>query len=153
MKLDQTDKDILKYLQKDAHMTTKELSALLNLSATPVYERVKKLEKEGVIKRYVAIIDREKVDKSLMVFCSIRLKEHAQAMGQYFVDQIQSMPEVIECFNISGDYDFLLKVLVRDMRGYQEFLMNRLASLENIGSTHSHFVMSEIKSTPVIEFD
>jgi DNA-binding Lrp family transcriptional regulator len=151
MKLDQTDKDIIKYLQIDAHLTTKELSGRLNLSATPVYERVKRLEKEGIIKGYVAVIDREKVEKDLMVFCSIRLKEHAADIGKTFVKEILKLNEVIECYNISGDFDFMLKIIVKDMREYQAFLMNKLAALENIGSTHSNFVMSEIKANTVIE--
>jgi DNA-binding Lrp family transcriptional regulator len=110
-----------------------------------VYERVRKLEKDGVIKKYVALVDREKIAKDLMVFCSIRLKEHAQQAGAKFVEEIVALDEVQECYNISGDYDFMLKIVVHDMREYQAFLMNKLASLENIGSTHSIFVMSEIK--------
>jgi Lrp/AsnC family leucine-responsive transcriptional regulator/Lrp/AsnC family transcriptional regulator len=145
MKLDSTDKEILKHLQEDALLTTKELASRLNLSPTPVYERVRRLEKEGVILKYVALIDREKVAKDLMVFCSIRLKEHAQEAGAKFVQEIVKLEEVQECYNISGDYDFMLKIVVHDMREYQSFLMNKLASLENIGSTHSIFVMSEIK--------
>ncbi|MFY7890891.1 MAG: Lrp/AsnC family transcriptional regulator [Spirosomataceae bacterium] len=151
MKLDSIDKEILKHLQQDAHLTTKELSSRLNLSPTPVYERVRKLEKEGVIKAYVALVDREKIEKDLMVFCSIRLKEHAKEAGAKFVQEIVSLSEVMECFNISGDYDFMLKIVVKDMREYQSFLMNRLAALDNIGSTHSIFVMSEIKAETALE--
>lgn len=146
MKYDQTDKDILMYLQEDAKLTTKELAGRLNLSPTPVYERVKRLENEGVIKKYVALVDREKVGKDLMVLCNIRLKEHEQMAGARFVKQIIELPEVVECLNISGDYDFLIKVVVNDMREYQSFIMNKLASLENIGSTQSIFVMGEIKN-------
>lgn len=144
-KIDQTDKEILRHLQQDALLTTKELASRLNLSPTPVYERVRRLEKDGVIKKYVALVDREKVLRDLMVFCSIRLKEHAQEAGAKFVQEIVALNEVQECYNISGDYDFMLKIVVHDMREYQAFLMNKLASLENIGSTHSIFVMSEIK--------
>ncbi len=143
--MDSTDKEILRHLQQDALLTTKELASRLNLSPTPVYERVRRLEKDGVIKKYVALVDREKVAKDLMVFCSIRLKEHAQEAGAKFVQEIVRLDEVQECYNISGDYDFMLKIVVHDMREYQAFLMNKLASLENIGSTHSIFVMSEIK--------
>lgn len=145
IKIDPTDKEILRHLQQDALLTTKELASRLNLSPTPVYERVRRLEKDGVIKKYVALVDREKVLKDLMVFCSIRLKEHAQEAGARFVQEIVRLDEVQECYNISGDYDFMLKIVVHDMREYQAFLMNKLASLENIGSTHSIFVMSEIK--------
>lgn len=144
--MDSTDREILKFLQQDAKLTTKELASRLNLSPTPVYERVKRLENEGVIKKYVAIVDREKVGKNLMVFCNIRLKEHARDAGEKFVREIVALEEVIECLNISGEYDFMIKVVVTDMREYQSFLMNKLASLENIGSTHSIFVMSEIKN-------
>jgi Lrp/AsnC family leucine-responsive transcriptional regulator/Lrp/AsnC family transcriptional regulator len=145
LKIDSSDKEILRHLQHDALLTTKELASRLNLSPTPVYERVRRLEKDGVIKKYVALIDREKIAKDLMVFCSIRLKEHAQQAGAKFVEEIVALEEVQECYNISGDYDFMLKIVVHDMREYQAFLMNKLASLENIGSTHSIFVMSEIK--------
>jgi Lrp/AsnC family leucine-responsive transcriptional regulator/Lrp/AsnC family transcriptional regulator len=146
IKYDTTDRDILKYLQEDAKLTTKELAGRLNLSPTPVYERVKRLENEGVIKKYVALIDREKVGKGLMVLCNIRLKEHEQKAGSKFVKQIIELTEVVECLNISGDYDFLIKVVVSDMREYQSFIMNKLASLANIGSTQSIFVMGEIKN-------
>jgi DNA-binding Lrp family transcriptional regulator len=145
MNFDSIDKSILRYLQQDATLKTRELSALLNLSYTPVYERVRRLEKEGVIKKYVALVDRDKVGKKLMVFCNISLKEHSRSIGEKFVEAIMAFPEVTECFNISGDYDFLLKVVVEDMPAYQRFLMEKLGSLQNIGSTHSLFVMGEIK--------
>lgn len=144
---DETDYAILRYLQKDATLKTRELAEMLNLSYTPVYERVRRLEKDGIIKKYVALADREKLGKKLMVFCNIALKEHSRAMGEKFVDAVLAMPEVLECFNISGDYDFLLKIVVNDMPEYQQFLMQKLGSLENIGSTHSLFVMGEIKSS------
>ncbi len=148
--LDDTDRAILHYLQEDATLKTRELAARLNLSYTPVYERVRRLEREGVIRKYVALIDREKVGKKLMVFCHIALKEHSLAMGEKFVEAIMAIPEVLECHNISGDYDFHLKILVNDMPEYQRFLMQKLGSLENIGSTHSLFVMGEIKNNSVI---
>ncbi|WP_025763451.1 Lrp/AsnC family transcriptional regulator [Dyadobacter tibetensis] len=152
-KLDQTDTQILHFLQEDATLKTRELAEKLNLSYTPVYERVRRLEKEGIIKRYVALIDREKVGRKLMAFCNIALKEHSKAMGEKFVSAIIAMPEVMECFNISGDYDFLLKIVVEDMSQYQQFLMHKLGSLDNIGSTHSLFVMGEIKNSTLLEMD
>jgi Lrp/AsnC family transcriptional regulator, leucine-responsive regulatory protein len=150
IKLDETDKEILKYLQEDAKLTTKELASRLNLSQTPVYERIRRLENEGVITKYVALVNREKVGKDLMVLCNIRLKEHAKEAGAKFVGSIIDMSEVVECLNISGDYDFLIKVVVSDMREYQSFIMNKLASLENIGSTQSIFVMGEIKAETAV---
>jgi len=145
-KLDDIDRDILRYLQEDAKLTTKELAGRLHLSPTPVYERVKRLEQEGVIRKYVALVDRDKIGKDLMVLCNIRLKEHAREAGVQFVEAIKGMEEVMECLNISGDYDFMIKVVVTDMKAYQNFIMNKLASLDNIGSTQSIFVMSEIKN-------
>lgn len=144
--MDQTDRDILKYLQEDAKLTTKELAGRLNLSPTPVYERVRRLENDGIIKKYVALVDREKIGKDLMVLCNIRLKEHEKTAGATFVKKIIEFDEVVECLNISGDYDFQIKVVVDDMRSYQNFIMNKLAEMDNIGSTQSIFVMGEIKN-------
>ncbi len=145
IKLDATDHEILKSLQKNALFTTKELAAKLNLSYTPVYERIRKLEKEGIIKKYVALLDRQKIGKNLVVFCNISLKEHSRANGDRFVKAVLAFEEVTECYNISGGYDFMLKVVVNDMPAYQQFLMDKLGTLDSIGNTHCIFVMSEIK--------
>jgi Lrp/AsnC family leucine-responsive transcriptional regulator/Lrp/AsnC family transcriptional regulator len=145
LKFDNTDQAILQHLQENALLTTKELSSRLNLSYTPVYERVRRLEKEGVIKKYVALVDREKIGKNLIAFCNISLKEHSRANGEKFVKAVLSFDEVAECYNISGGYDFMLKVVVNGMPEYQQFLMNKLGTLDSIGNTHSIFVMSEIK--------
>jgi Lrp/AsnC family transcriptional regulator, leucine-responsive regulatory protein len=144
-KLDDTDRKILKLLQENALLTTKELAAQLNLSYTPVYERIRKLEREGVIKKYAALVNREKIGKNLVAFCNISLKEHSRANGEKFVKAVLSFEEVTECYNISGGYDFMLKVVVQDMPEYQRFLMEKLGILDSIGNTHSIFVMSEIK--------
>ena len=143
--LDNTDLKILKILQNNSNITTKELANKVNLSATPVFERVKKLEKAGYLKKYVAILNAELLEKSLIVFCNITLKEHTKKIGNQFVKDIKSLKEVTECYNVSGDYDFLLKVVVRDMKAYQNFVLNHLGEIKNIGSAHSTFVMGEIK--------
>ncbi len=150
MPLDKIDLRILNILQNNSNLTTKELAAKVNLSTTPVFERVKKLEKEGYIKKYKAILDPEKLNRGLMVFCNIALKEHTREIGNQFVKDILSLDEVIECYNISGDYDFLLKVLVKDMKHYQNFVLNHLGGLQNIGSAHSTFVMGEIKNSYLV---
>ena len=144
---DAIDTEILKMLQQNAHTTTKELAQRLHLTTTPIHERIKRLEKEGYIKKYMAVLDREKLGKGLVVFCNISLKEHNSEIGRQFVTDINLLDEVVECYNISGDYDFLLKVLVQDMPGYQQFVMNRLGALKSIGSVKSIFVMGEIKHT------
>tara|TARA_R110002050_G_scaffold233063_1_gene368727 strand:+ start:11473 stop:11958 length:486 start_codon:yes stop_codon:yes gene_type:complete len=145
--LDEIDIRILKLLQSKSNLTTKEVAAKVNLSTTPVFERIKKLEKNGYIKNYIAVLDAEKLNRGLMVFCNIRLKEHTREIGNQFVKDILSLEEVTECYNISGDYDFFLKILVSDMKSYQNFVLNYLGSLQNIGSAHSTFVMGEIKNT------
>jgi Lrp/AsnC family transcriptional regulator, leucine-responsive regulatory protein len=145
--LDKTDLQILRILQEDARKTTKEIAAVLDLTPTPVYERIKKLEKAGYIKNYVALLDKQKLKKGLVVFCNVSLKQHAREIGHKFVKDIIALREVVECYNISGEYDFMLKIVVEDMATYQNFIMNKLASIENIGSTHSIFVMGEIKHT------
>ncbi|SHJ66164.1 Lrp/AsnC family transcriptional regulator, leucine-responsive regulatory protein [Arenibacter nanhaiticus] len=145
--LDKIDIQILNLLQHNSNLTTKELSNKVNLSTTPVFERVKRLEKNGYIKKYVAILDAEKLDKGLTVFCNITLKQHTKEIGNKFVRDIAAIKEVTECYNISGDYDFLLKVMVKDMKHYQDFVLNSLGSVKNIGSAHSTFVMGDIKNT------
>jgi len=147
MELDAIDLQILKLLQVKSNLTTKELATRVNLSTTPVFERIKKMEKAGYIKNYVAVLDAEKLNRGLMVFCNVKLKEHSRSIGNQFVKDIKSLKEVVECYNISGDYDFLLKILVKDMKAYQNFVLNHLGDIENIGSTQSTFVMGEIKNT------
>lgn len=145
--LDAIDIKLLKLLQNNSNITTKELAGQVNLSVTPVFERIKKLEGEGYIKKYVAILDADKMDRSLTAFCNITLKEHTKEIGNKFVHDIKSLKEVTECYNTSGDYDFLLKVMVKNMKDYQDFVLNKLGSIENIGSTHTTFVMGEIKQS------
>ena len=143
--LDMIDLELLRVLQKDAKLTTKEIANHVNLSSTPVYERIKRLEKEGLIEKYTAIVNAEKVGKKLTVFCNITLKEHTKEIGNKFVMDIVSLKEVVECYNISGDYDFLLKIIIEDMKHYQSFVINELGSVKNIGSAHSTFVIGVIK--------
>ncbi|RKR07902.1 Lrp/AsnC family leucine-responsive transcriptional regulator [Maribacter vaceletii] len=145
--LDVTDIQLLKHLQENSNVTTKELAALVNLSPTPVYERIRKLEKEGYIKQYIALLNADKLDRELIVFCNITLKQHTKAIGNKFVEDIVALKEVTECYNISGDYDFKLKIMVRDMKDYQDFVINSLGGIENIGSAHSTFVIGVIKQS------
>ncbi|HWZ36397.1 MAG TPA: Lrp/AsnC family transcriptional regulator [Mucilaginibacter sp.] len=145
--LDDTDIRLLKLLGEDSNITMKELAAKVNLSPSPVFERVKRLEGNGYIKKYIALIDAEKLNFGLIIFCSIRLKHHDKSIGHEFVTDIMRLNEVVECYNISGDYDFLLKVYARDMKHYQDFVFNKLGSVKSIGSTHSTFVMCENKNS------
>ncbi|CAM2948042.1 AsnC family transcriptional regulator [Chryseobacterium flavum] len=145
--LDDKDMQLLRLLQKNAKLTVKELAGEVNLSTSPVFERVKRLEQEGFIKRYAAVLDPDKLNRGFTVFCQIKLKIHDRSVGYDFVKEIMEIEEVAECYNISGDFDFLLKVQVRDMKHYQDFVFNTLGSVDSIGSTHSTFVMAEVKNT------
>lgn len=146
-KLDATDIKILGVLQKDSKLTTKEIAKLVNLSPTPVFERQKRLEREGYIKRYTAELDPEKLGCNLIVFCSIKLKQHTKENGFQFMEAINQIDTITNCYNISGDYDFMLKIYVRDMKHYQDFVLNTLGEIDAIGSLHSTFVIGEVKNT------
>ncbi|KAA9354633.1 Lrp/AsnC family transcriptional regulator [Larkinella humicola] len=146
-KPDHIDVQLLKLLGENSNVTIKELADQVNLSHTPVFERVKRLESNGYIKKYIAIIDAEKLHYGLIVFCNIKLKQHDRRIGHEFVSDILRLEEVVECYNISGDFDFLLKVYAKDMKHYQDFVFNKLGSVTSIGSTHSTFVMCENKNS------
>ncbi len=150
MILDTIDKKLLGFLQQDCKQTNKELSNKLNLSVTAVYERIKKLEKEGIINKYVALVKKEHIDKAFVVFCHIKLIQHSQEYVIKFEHEVANLNEVLECYHISGDYDYLLKVLVKDMEAFREFMVNKLTNINHIGSTHSMFVISEVKHTTAI---
>lgn len=150
--LDTIDLQLLKILSDNSNFTVKELAAQVNLSPSPVFERIKRLENNGYIKKYIALLDAEKLDYGFIVFCNIKLKQHEKSVGHQFVKDILEIDEVTECYNISGDYDFLLKVYAKSMKHYQDFVFNKLGSVKSIGSTHSTFVMSEIKNSYNIKF-
>ena len=143
--LDSTDLQILRCLQEDARQTTKELAAKVNLSTTPVFERLKRLEREGYIRQYVAILDAEKLDLGFEVFCSVKLKQMTRDVARAFTRTIRKIPQVAECYNISGEYDYLLKIRARNMKEYNEFIIETLGTIDSIGSVQSSFVMDEIK--------
>ena len=143
--LDKTDLTILRTVQQNARLTTKELAARVGLSTTPVYERLKRLEAEGYIKQYTAVLDAEKLGRGFVVFCSVKLRQHNREIARDFTERIQAIPEVTECYNISGAADYLLKIHAPDMKYYQEFIINVLGSIESLGSLTSSFVMDEVK--------
>lgn len=151
--LDHVDILILKCLQEDASLTTQELAQKVNLSKTPVHERVKRLKKEGYIKKYVAILDAEKLDRGFMVFCSVKLKQMNKYIAQDFVSVIKKIPQVTECYNISGEFDYLLKINAPNMKYYNDFIINVLGTVESIGSILSNFVMKEIKQSYALHLE
>ena len=137
-------------LQEDSTRTTKELSLKSNLSVTAVYERIKKLEREGVIDKYVALLNRNKVNKGFVVFCHLKLIQHTKEYLTIFEREVTRLDEVLECYHVSGDYDYILKIYVKDMEEYREFMVTKLTTLQHIGSTHSTFMISEVKNTHII---
>lgn len=148
--LDKTDFQILQLLQQNARITVKEIAEKVHLSTTPVHDRIKKLEQNEVIKQYVALVDGNKVKKGLMVICYVSLKEHSKNAGTKFIKHINALPEVIECYNISGEFDFMLKVVAENMNEYYNFHVNKLSQSENIGNVQSIFVMGVIKQTHIL---
>jgi len=150
MPLDAIDKKLLAYLQQDSKQTNKELSLKLNLSVTAVFERIKKLERNGIVRQYVALIDPDKVNLGIIVFCHVKLEKHAKDAITYFEAEVKKLPEVLECFHVSGEYDYLLKVIVKDMEHFRQVMVDKLTTLKYIGSTQSSFTISEVKNTTEI---
>jgi len=143
--MDKVDKSILNRLQKNARITHKELAQEMGLSTTPVFERVKKLEKRGIIKNYVALVDNTKVEKDLLVFIAVKLDKHSKGHLLNFQNSINRLQEVMECFHIAGNVDYMLKVAVSNMSEYKRFMTDRLSAIENITSLDSSFIMEEVK--------
>lgn len=153
MQLDGKDKKLLFLLQNDSKKTTKELASVLDLSVTAVFERIKKLEKQKVIEKYVALIDKQKIQKDFIVLCHVKLVQHRKDYITQFEKEIVQFSEVLECFHVSGDYDYILKICVKDIRDYREFMVTKLTNLQNIASTQSSFTIKEVKNTTVISTD
>ena len=149
--LDTIDKKLINLLQQDSKQTTKKLSLQLNLSVTAVYERIKKLENQKVIEKYVAIINKRKIEKSFLVFCHIKLIQHSKEHVTTFEREILKLEEVSECFHVSGDYDYILKVYVKDMDAYRIFVVTKLTAIKHIGSTHSTFAIEQVKNTTAVQ--
>ncbi len=143
--LDKVDLQILRTLQQNARLTTKELASRVSLSSTPVFERLKRLECKGYIKKYIAVLDAEKLNQGFVGFCNVKMNRLSREIAQNFTEIVRNIPEVTECYNISGSFDYLLKIHAPDMKYYQEFVLNVLGTIENLGSLESTFVMDQIK--------
>lgn len=143
--LDKIDLQILRILQENARLTMKELAARVSLSPTPVFERLKRLEANGYIKRYIAVLDAGKLHRGFVVFCQVKMRRLSREVAQEFSRIIRGIPEVTECYNISGSFDYLLKIHAPDMNYYREFVLNVLGTIEDLGSLESVFVMDEVK--------
>jgi len=145
-KIDQTDKGILRLLQQDARLTHKEIAARVNKSVTPIHVRIRRLEDEGYIKRYTAVIDPLKIGKGLIGFTQIQLKEHSQESILAFQREVVKLGEVMECYHMTGAFDFLLKIAIEDINEYNDLLMEKLSRLPHVGNLQSFFAMSVAKN-------
>lgn len=150
MELDLMDQHLVKLLQEDCKKTTKHYADILQLSKTAVYERIRRLERTGVITQYVALVDKKKLQKDFTVLCHIRLVQHTKDNVLRFEREVLKLEEVSECFHVGGDYDYILKINVADMKSYREFMLTKLTTINNIGNTQSSFVISEVKNTPSV---
>ncbi len=145
--LDEKDYEILRLLQDNAKLTVREIAAAVHLSSTPTHERIKRLEKGKVIRQYAALLDNRKVNKGVMVLCQVSLKDHDKQTARAFIEGITHFKEVIECYNISGDFDFMLKIVAESIESYHHFFINYLGGVKGIGQARSTFVMDIIKDT------
>ena len=150
MILDETDKKILRLLQEDAHVTLKDIANQINLSLTPVHDRVKRLEKEGIIEKYVSILNKKKLGKNLTVYCQVTLNKQTYDVSEAFNQAVLNLPEVVECNFVSGNFDYMLKIILPDMESYHNFHQKKLSVLPAVSTINTVFVISEIKSTTVI---
>jgi len=148
--MDTIDIQILNFLQKDCSLSNKEIATKLNMSLTPIYERIKRLKKNEIITKYVAIIDRKKTPNKLLVLVGVSLKQHVKPAVIDFMKQIEIMTEVLECFHVSGGYDFFLKVNVEDMEHYHDFILNKLSIIKTLGHAESYFIMEDVKNSTMI---
>lgn len=145
MALDSTDRRILELLQENSQFTMKEIASQINLSVTPVHDRIRKLEREGYIDKYVCLLNRRKLGKSLIVYCNITLDKQKRESFEDFNQAIVNMSEVLECSVVSGNFDYMLKVVVEDGEAYNQFYQHKLSALKSVLHISSYFVISEIK--------
>jgi len=147
--IDAVDKKILSLLQRNSKINIKEIALKTGLTQTPIYERIKRLEKSGIIKNYIAVLDKEKIGYTVEVFCQVTLLVHSKELITRFENAVNKMDEVFECFHVAGNYDYLLKVVVNDMKKYQLFLKNKLSVLESVANVQSTFVMTSTKENSI----
>lgn len=151
MVLDETDKKLINLMQKDASLTHKQLAAVLNLTVTPVYERIKKLKRNGVITGVHAKIDRFKIGTPLMALCEVSVTDHKKENLDRFEKEVLNLKEVVECYHVSGRHDYMLKIIEKSMEAYRDFLLNKLANIDGVANVNSSFVMKDLKKDNYIK--
>ncbi len=151
MKLDDKNRHILEIIQQDAKLSVKEIASRIKLSFTPTYERIKNMEEAGIIKKYIALVDRQKVGMKVAAFCNVTLKEQSKEALMLFEQEVQKIPEVMETISVSGTYDYMLRILAPDIESYNKFVVDVIANIPNIGQYHSNIIMSEVKKETAVK--
>lgn len=150
-KLDDKNRHILEILQKDAKLSVKEIASRIQLSFTPTYERIKNMEEKGIIEKYVALVDKQKVGLKVTAFCNVTLKEQSKTALLKFEESIKDIPEIVEIISVSGGYDYMLKILSNSIENYNRFVIDTIANLPNIGQYHSNIILSEVKKETAVK--
>ena len=145
--MDETDKTILQILQSHGRISNADLGRQINLSSPAIHARIKRLEEAGFIYKYTALLDREKLGYSLICFINVQLTSHHFEQMTHFEKYVSELPEVLECYHLTGDYDFLLKVVLRDRKDLEQFVIKRLSSVRELSRINTSLVISEIKTT------
>ncbi len=153
MKIDSIDKQILSILQQDAQITNVELAKKIGISPPTMLERVKRLEKNGIIKRYVAIVDPLKINKSVFAMVSVSLSAHQLSSVDQFTRIIKKLDEVLECYHVAGEEDFILKVAVGSIDEYEKFILNKLTKINGVNKINTKFVLSTVKYNTKIKIE
>ena len=148
--LDGFDRRILALLQVDCSLSVAEIADKVGLSASPCWRRIKRLEDEGVILRRAAVLDPERLGLGLMVFAHVKLSAHGRQNLSQFEAAVSDLPPVIECFTVSGEFDYLIKIVLADMRGYETFLRQGLLQMPAVQEVHTSFVITRVKATTAL---
>ena len=149
MSTDLTPQDIkiLDLLQQDASLSTQEIAERINISQSPCWRRINRLQEAGIIDKRVALLDRENLGMELVVFATVNLSSQGRQYLEAFEGKVKHFPEVLECYTMAGSWDYMLKIVARDIRHYERFVREQLTALDHIGEVHSHIAVTEIKNS------
>ncbi len=148
--LNATDIQILDALQQDASLTTQEIADRVNISQSPCWRRINRLEEQGLIDRKVSILNRERLGMEVVVFATVNLTTQGRGNLEDFEEEVEILPEVLECYTMAGTWDYMLKIVAKDIRHYERFVREKLTRLSHIGEVHSHIAVTEIKNSTVL---
>lgn len=150
VELDAADVRLLECLQRRARLSNVELSEQIHLSASQCYRRLRRLEESGVVRGYVALLEREPLGLGVMAFVNVTLEKHGESPAQAFHDAVQDYPEILECYAVSGEADYLLRIVAPDLKAFSDFLMHRLMRLPMVANVRSSILLDELKATTAL---